>query len=64
MYDIITTVLLCNTGRDLSCLNKNLNMYPQAKVIFVCEKRGESKTYTMFCFESFMVFIWSMFFML
>jgi len=41
MYDIITTVLLCNTGRDLSCLNKNLNMYPQAKVIFVCEKRGE-----------------------
>ena len=41
MYDIITTVLLCNTGRDLRCLNKNLNMYPPAKVIFVCEKRGE-----------------------
>lgn len=41
MFDFVTTILLCNTGRDLSCLHKNVNPFPSAKVIFVCEKRGE-----------------------
>lgn len=41
MFDFLTTVLICNTGRDLTCLKKNLEPFPSAKVIFVCEKRGE-----------------------
>lgn len=41
MFEILTTVLLCNTGRDLTCLSKNLEVIQSTKTVIVCEKRGE-----------------------
>jgi hypothetical protein len=41
MLDFVTTVLICNSGKDLSCLNKNFNLFPSSRVVTVCKKRGE-----------------------
>ncbi len=41
MLDFITTIMICNSGKNLSCLNDNLKLFPSTRVIIVCKRRGE-----------------------
>ena len=41
MLDFITTIMMCNSGKNLSCMNKNLEFSSTTKVIIVCKRRGE-----------------------
>jgi hypothetical protein len=33
--------MICNSGKNLSCLNKNLELFSTTRVIIVCKRRGE-----------------------
>jgi hypothetical protein len=33
--------MICNSGKNLSCLNEKLELFPPTRVIIVCKKRGE-----------------------
>ncbi len=46
MLELLTTFIVCNSGKNITCLAKNIDVIKSSKVIIVCKKKDECEPVT------------------